>query len=159
VKADRTRNRVRFPVAPNLRSVFDYLRRAYTAEPQPKRIDEGVTYLAGLGFGFVWTGRRWGLECRGCMRVYVRSGHAGNHKCSSSPLAATSSERAKNPPQALEGSSAPDRMSWDLPEAETSFERIKRATHSPATPEPDETAVDASLPVAVGAPERGGHST
>jgi hypothetical protein len=109
--------------------VFDYLKRAYPAEPQPvRRIDEAVTYLVGLGFSFVWTGSDWGLECRSCMTVYIRSGHAGNHRCSSGPLVATSSERAKQSPDALEGSSVPDRMSWDLSEAELGFEHVKDAS-------------------------------
>lgn len=159
LNAGPNRNHVRFPRILSLQSVFDYLRRAYPAEPQPvKRIDEGVTYLAALGVWFVWTGREWGLECRGCMRVYIRSGHAGNHKCSAEPLAAGSFELAKRPHPPLAGSSVPDRMSWDLPEAETSFEQIKQAANRQPMSDREGTAVDASLPVEVGALERGGRS-
>lgn len=72
LKADLKRNHVRFPRVLSLRSVYDYLKRAYSAEPQPvKRIDEGLTFLEDHGFWFVG-----GLQCVSCMKVYERSGEA-----------------------------------------------------------------------------------
>src|SRR5438552_3818725 len=113
----RTGRRVRFPRRRSLQSVFAYLKRACPAEPQPvKQYDDGVTFLRELGLSFVWTGRDWGLQCRGCNLVYVRSGHAAKHQCPSGPLGATSSELAKERRSPLEGRSVPDRMSRDLPE-------------------------------------------
>lgn len=120
--------RVRLPRHLSLHSVFNYLKRAYPAEPQPvKRIIQALTFLEDRGFWFVSIGDG-GLECRGCGMVYVRTGFAANHKCSSRPLSATSFDRAKSPRQSLEGSSVPDRVSWDLPEAATSFEHVKKAS-------------------------------
>ncbi len=159
LKADRERNHVRFPRVLSLRSVFDYLKRAYPAEPQPvKRIDRALSFLEDLGFWFVWTGRAGGLQCRSCLKVYVRSGQAANHKCPSGPLEATSSERAKSPRQSLEGSSVPDRMSWDLPEAETSFEHVKKAVDSHDLPEREMSAEGVDLPIEVGGLLRAGHA-
>jgi hypothetical protein len=125
-KADPKRD-VRFPRVLTLKSVFEYLSRAYAAAPQPKRIVEGETFLEALGFSCVWTGEDWGLECRGCGMAYVRSGNASNHKCSSASLGATSFERAKSPREALEGPAIGERMSWDPPEVETSFEHVTEA--------------------------------
>ncbi len=127
LKADLKRNYVRFPRVLSLRSVFDYLKRAYPAEPQPgKRITEALTFLEDRGFWFVGKGDG-GLECRGCGMAYVRSGNASNHRCSSASLGATSFERAKSQREALEGPAISERMSWDLPEVETSFEHVTEA--------------------------------
>jgi hypothetical protein len=118
---------VRWPQLLSVRSAFAYLSRAYPAEPQPKRIDEAVGFLADAGFWFVWTGEGWGLECRVCGAVYIRSGHAANHNCSGR-LGATSFERAKSGHEALEASELPDRVTWDLPDSEMGFEQVTQPT-------------------------------
>jgi len=126
LKTDPRRDCVRFPRVLGLRSAFEYLSRAYPAVLQPRRIEEGETFLEQLGFWCVWTGKEFGLECRSCGMVYVRSGNARNHKCSG-PLGATSFERAKSAREALEGPATSERMSWDPPEVETSFEHVTEA--------------------------------
>jgi hypothetical protein len=151
--------RVRFPRHLSLHSVFDYLKRAHPAVPQPvKRINEALTFLEDLGFWFVWTGAEWGLQCRGCGMAYVRSGHTRNHKCSSGPLGATSSELAKNPQAPLEASEVSDPMLRDRPDAETSFEHVKEATDGQPSSEPDLSAEDVHFPIEVVALQRAGPS-
>jgi hypothetical protein len=145
LKADPKRIYVRFPRLLSLRSAYDYLKRAYPAEPQPvKRIDEGLTFLEDHGFWFVG-----GLQCVSCMKVYQRSGNAAKHKCSSRPRGATSSELAKRQHQPLEASEVSDRMSWDLPNAETSFEHVTEATDGQPSSEPEPSPEDVDFPIEV----------
>lgn len=154
LKADLKRNHVRFPRVLSLRSVYDYLKRAYSAEPQPvKRINEALTFLEDRGFWFVEK-----LQCRSCLKVYVHSGHAAKHKCSSRPLGGTSSERAKSPHQPLEDPEVSDRMSWDLPDAETSFEHVTEATDGQPSSEPEPSAEDGDLCIEVVGLQRAGRS-
>jgi hypothetical protein len=129
LRANLVRDHVRFPRILSLQTVFKYLGRAYSAEPQPgKRITEALTFLENLGFYFVWDGG-WALECRACGKVYVRSGHAANHRCSPRPLEATSSELAKGPHRLPEASEILDRVLWDRPDVETSFEHAMEASN------------------------------
>lgn len=155
LRTDQKRDHVRFPRVLSLRAVFEYLSRAYPAAPQPKRIEEGETFLQELGLSCVWTGKEFGLECCSCGMVYVRSGTAGNHKCSE-PLGATSFERAKSTHQALEGSSVPEGVSWDLPEAETSFEHVTGATDGQRSSERELIVEDVDLPIEVVGLQRAG---
>lgn len=75
------RGQVRFPRVLTLDSVYDFLKRAYPAEPQPvERITDALTYLEDRGFWFV-TCEGEKLQCRGCMKVYGSSGNAEKHKC------------------------------------------------------------------------------
>ncbi len=52
---------------------------------------------------------------------------AANHTCSSRPLWATGCERAKNPRESPEGSSVPNRMWWDSPEAGPRLQLVAEA--------------------------------
>jgi hypothetical protein len=148
--------RVRLPRHRSLKSVFAYLKRAYPAEPQPVRSNnESLTFLEELGFHFVGGGV---LECTGCGKTYRLSGHAGNHKCSSGPLGATRSERAKSRHQPLEAPGVSHPMSWDCPDAETSFEHVKEAPDGQPSSESDLSAEDVDFPIEVVGLQRSGRS-
>lgn len=154
LKADLKRNYVRFPRVLSLRSVYDYLKRAYSAEPQPvKRINEALTFLEDRGFWFVEQ-----LQCRSCLKVYKSSGHAAKHKCSSGPLGGTSSERAKSPHQPLEAPEVSDRMSWDLRVAETSFEHVTETADGQPSSEGELSAEEDDLHIEVVGLQRTGRS-
>lgn len=150
---------VRLPRKRSLKSIFDYLKRAYPAEPQPvEGVGEAVSHLADLGYWCVWKDPKWLLVCRMCMRDFVHSGNAANHACSSDRLGAARFELAKRALPPLEDASIPEPMSCDLPEAETSFEHRTKAADRQAASDPELTALDARLPVEVEAPERMGRS-
>jgi hypothetical protein len=75
--------RPRFPSRLTLASALSYLRRAYDHEPQPvAHLQQGIEFLAALGWSCVWTGDSYALQCRRCGKIYVRPLRAARHHCS-----------------------------------------------------------------------------
>ncbi len=121
---------VRLPKVHTLRSLFDYLGRAYVAEPQPgKGINRALTFVHERGWWFVWTGSRWGLECGTCEALYVQPGRAENHRCRGGSRT-SSFERAKE----AENAPASSEFHYLIPWPSSERKPVSRGSRSRVRP-------------------------